>query len=156
MTGGRSLKRTACITDGSFSVTRWTISSREAILHRSVFIIYSVIFWFDRAEDVEATGSRDLALLFLWSCVTHCVGGCLRWSYCKKTGCPTDSLRSTSILMKTKALFRSTWLETLRNDTFVCFFSVLCVSFTVSPFPLFFAQKQTGGVVASPTPCLSL
>lgn len=39
--------------------------------------------------------SRDIELLFMCKCVTHCAGGCLKWSYCEFMNCPKLSQNMT-------------------------------------------------------------
>lgn len=92
------------IRDNGFSVVRWTFSSGEAILHRTLILFYFLdlvilLAWPD-SKKVMPKCSRDIALLFMWSCVTHCAGACLRWSYCEFRNCHPRPWLSHRLTMK--------------------------------------------------------
>lgn len=124
------------------TVLKWTFSSREALLHlRSDFFFFFVCIWWqscwhDLIEKVVPKCSRNTALLFISSSVTHCASCRLRWSYCEFINCPPrpwhvpqDNYEAAShgfILyspiscMKTK-LSCPMWLVTLRKKSFFHF-----------------------------------
>lgn len=92
--------------------------------------------WHDLIEKVVPKCSRNTALLFISSSVTHCASCRLRWSYCEFINCPPrpwhvpqDNYEAAShgfILyspiscMKTK-LSCPMWLVTLRKKSFFHF-----------------------------------
>lgn len=105
--------------------------SKEAILHLRwiFFFLYSVVIlsawpnW--KKNNVVPKCSRDIAaLLFMWSCVTHCACGRLRWSYCEFGNCHPRPLPVPWINYQPAThVFRlySLLISTLENKAFLWF-----------------------------------